>query len=91
MTVGELQARMSAREFGQWQAFASFHPFGNFRADIQTANLIRHLYAVMTGKDVDVETFIPDYEARFKEEKNLDTVDPEAFAKRFMEQQRRNG
>lgn len=35
MTVGQLLASMSAREFTEWMAFDSLEPFGDQRADLR--------------------------------------------------------
>ncbi len=39
LTVDELGARMSAREFVAWQVFAAREPFGEARGDLQAAHI----------------------------------------------------
>lgn len=38
-TVAELQHRMTSREFSEWQAYFSFHPFGELREDYRAASI----------------------------------------------------
>lgn len=37
MTVAELGARMSSREFSEWMAYYAIEPFGEERADLRQA------------------------------------------------------
>ncbi len=37
LSVAEAQARIDAREFGEWMAFAGLEPFGEERADLRAA------------------------------------------------------
>ena len=51
-TVAELQHRMSAREFAEWQAFAAVYgPIGPERGDWHAAQIQATLLNVWRGKD----------------------------------------
>lgn len=63
-TVGELQERMSSREFAEWMAFAQVEPFGPEREDFRAA-LVAQTVANFSGrakKALTIEDFMPKFD-----------------------------
>jgi len=50
-TVGELQARMGAREFSEWQALYQLDPFGDVRSDFQAGQVASTVVNLFREKD----------------------------------------
>lgn len=61
MTVGELNTRMSAREYIEWQIYLSREPLLPQRTDIQAAMMTAAFYRSQGGK-ARMEDFLPRYE-----------------------------
>jgi len=58
MTVGELEMRMSAREFSEWIELLRVDPWGPYRSDLQHALTAWSPIAAAGGK-AKVEDFLP--------------------------------
>jgi len=58
MTVGELEMRMSAREFSEWLELLRIDPWGPYRSDLQHALTAWSPLAAAGGK-AKVEEFLP--------------------------------
>jgi hypothetical protein len=58
MTVGELEMRMSAREFSEWIELLRVDPWGPYRSDLQHALSAWSPIAAAGGK-AKVEDFLP--------------------------------
>ena len=61
MTVGELDTRMSSREFMEWMVYAQIEPFGPARQDYH-ASLISTVIANTQGNKVAPDDFIKPFE-----------------------------
>ena len=61
MTVGELDTRMSSREFMEWMVYAQIEPFGPARQDYH-ASLISTVIANTQGNKVSPDDFIKPFE-----------------------------
>ena len=59
MTVEELQARMTWREFVYWQARYERQPFGTEWENIRSASVSAHICAGLGCKDQKIENHIP--------------------------------
>lgn len=62
MPVGELQQRMSAREFAEWIAYYQLDPFGEERADLRVATLTAltaNIYKKKGKPDFKPQDFMP--------------------------------
>jgi hypothetical protein len=62
MTVAEAQARITAREFAEWQAFFTIEPFGEWRRDYRNGILVAATLNMWRGKGdkpVGPEDFVP--------------------------------
>ena len=46
----ELESRLSVRELREWQMLYVDEPFGGVRDDLNTANIVRAVYAAAGGK-----------------------------------------
>ena len=61
MTVAELDSRMSAREFLEWQHYLSREPLLSERADIHAAMITTAVYRSQ-GVKARMDEFLPGYE-----------------------------
>lgn len=73
-TVAELQARMSSREFSEWQAYAQVEPIGALRADLRNAMLMTLIANIYRDPKKRPEPFtpaefLPFYEAEAEEKR----------------------
>lgn len=62
MTVGEMEARMSAREFIEWQIYSNLEPFGQQREDFRAGQICAVTANVMGAgkkKQLTATDFIP--------------------------------
>lgn len=65
MPVGELQQRMSSREFTEWAAYYSLSPFGDERGDLQAgivASTIANALRTEKSKHFRPGDFMPVFE-----------------------------
>ena len=66
MTVAELGARMSSREFSEWRAFAAEEPFGPLREDERAgviASMLANPYRAKGREGFTPEDFFPSLKA----------------------------
>ena len=61
MTVSELDARMSSREFAEWMVYSQIEPFGPAREDYRAA-LISTVVANSSGNKMSPDDFIKPFE-----------------------------
>ena len=61
MTVGELDNRMSSREFAEWMVYSQIEPFGPAREDYRAA-LISTVVANASGNKMQPDDFIRPFE-----------------------------
>lgn len=67
MTVEELQARMTSREFAEWLAYYRIYPFGNEREDQRAgaiASAIVNVHRKKGSKPLGWQKFFPPYSER---------------------------
>ena len=50
MTVGELQAKMSATELKEWQVFYAMEPFGHIRDDLNAGLITNTMMNIHRGE-----------------------------------------
>lgn len=68
MTVAELERRLGAGEFREWQAYSRIEPFGDRRADARTWALIAHIgnalnaFAGGKGEPVDLRQILAEWQ-----------------------------
>ena len=58
--MAELKERMSYPEFQKWRAFYAHEPLGERRLDLGIGLILKTLVA-QSGKDVELDKFVPDY------------------------------
>lgn len=64
MPVAEAQARISSREFAEWQAYDRVEPFGEVRADFRAgiiASTIVNLFKSKGDKPARPDEFLPTF------------------------------
>lgn len=66
MTVSELDARMSSREFAEWMVYFQIEPFGPAREDYRAA-LISTVIANSSGNKMSPDDFIKPFEVEKEE------------------------
>jgi len=74
MPVGEMMSRMSALEETYWMARYQDQPFGDHRADLRSAQLLKMTYDINAGKKAPKKTitdFLPFFRKRVKADENV--------------------
>lgn len=89
-TVGELKARMTWREFLQWQAFYALEPWGEWLNDLRFAQLAFLLANIWRGKDTNpypMKDFVFDWAGVIREvrEEAQDDEATDHWEDRFIE------
>lgn len=76
--MAELQSAMSSQEFGEWMAFFQLQPYGEWRQDFRTANLMALIANVnrdpKKSKEFTPQDFMPDFEKALDERQAQEDV-----------------
>lgn len=92
-TVEELEATMSAREFGRWCVLNGIQPWGDFRLDILTGLIRSSALAPYAKEPIPVSDLIPEWGQRPLTQKQQWAKSADAFrtAMAAMKADRRRG
>ena len=81
MTVGELDDRMSSREFTEWMIYSQIEPFGPARLDYHAA-LISTVVANSNGNKMSPDDFIKPFEIESRE---VEVIEEDEFSAKQLQ------
>ena len=81
MTVSELDARMTSREFAEWMIYYQIEPFGPARQDYHAA-LISTVVANSNGNKMSPDDFIKPFEVESRE---VEVIEEDEFSAKQLQ------